>query len=935
MAKRYFRKIAACISGFRSESSLLSSSIRCRGAAGGPAAVEHAALRRLVGLVGLSILICGDPAGAIAAPSISISNILRLQPGWVRVYLQVGDPPINPQFLAVPTCTSPTSASSVAASVNNGATVAIDLKVDPIWLADNGLPAPCHVTQLSVTMTGAGLSASTTANVDIAMDLPLSLLTPDNTPVAPTGTQVRLAPSTAYAAYPPLIVAIRTVDGYISFVEVEQLPERDTSGTVGVRGVATFSKTRSAWNLVFELGGGGEIFDGWGLDVIDQGIWRSPQTTEEISNPGHDKFAYTGSVEPPILATPVQKVFPAPPQFAAADYNQDVLNNRGVPRCLDVYNGKSTGCMQVTYDQKQNVLNAVNGAQVALLTPPAVKLESQTSTSQKLPVQAGAAPTPQQPGSGTMVRLDDPAVAAKLLSAAQSMAAGRNLAPVLAQPVALGSSRAPTGATAISRDYKAEPVSPQEEQIEQLAANQVVNLGNTSGPGLSCVVTGGEWSPQVPPVVGRPPPPPEPVHVSATPSKCKGMHGPVFACPTTGDAIAVETLGTGSKTAMALTATIPPYYAGRQNIKGTCVSHAVTQYMESLFDKYTDDLAHKRTIYVNNDPIVVPVPRVALSVSGGTAQDFDWDSTLTGEPPAASKSDYSANSNGAASLPNFPEAYWLAREPGWNNWAKAAQQTAGNANLCQKCANNKCSDAYWYSSYCMAEGHPGPGVYFSHSQQMQTLQDNPLSDPPWSLANHWFNYIHNTISLDDRDQAIQSVIAEIQGGLPVNMDFDVARAKETPDGSGGTLDVGDSIMTWYLPPELAGCSKAQLDAVLGRKGGHSVDIVGYWVTGTVKAPDPVQSYFILENNWGKDAGYHSFYFINFAAFKYLAYGLNTWRLDWTCLSVACARKPSISPLPPEAILQLEYPPNPADVAATVNYKEVLEQAHAVLGGAQK
>jgi hypothetical protein len=58
-------------------------------------------------------------------------------------------------------------------------------------------------------------------------------------------------------------------------------------------------------------------------------------------------------------------------------------------------------------------------------------------------------------------------------------------------------------------------------------------------------------------------------------------------------------------------------------------------------------------------------------------------------------------------------------------------------------------------------------------------------------------------------------------------------------------------------------------------------------------------------------------------------------LDWTCLSVACARKPSISPLPPEAILQLEYPPNPADVAATVNYKEVLEQAHAVLGGAQK
>jgi hypothetical protein len=475
---------------------------------------------------------------------------------------------------------------------------------------------------------------------------------------------------------------------------------------------------------------------------------------EEISNPGHDKFAYTGSVQPPILATPVQKVFPAPPLFTAADYDQNVLNNRGVSRCFDTYQGKSTGCMQVTYDQKHNVLKTVNGAQIALLTPPPLVLESQTLTSSGQSVQAGAQPAPRPPGSAAMVKLDDSAVAAKLLPVAQSMAAKRDLTPVLAMPVALGSSRASTGTTAISRDYKAVPVSPQEEELAQLGANQVVNLGVTTGPSLSCVVTGGQQGPGRP---GRPNPPPQPLHVSATPSKCLGMHGPVFACPTTGDAIAVETLGTANRSAMALTATIPPYYAGRQNVMGTCVSHAVTQYIEALFDKYSDDLATKRTIYVNGDPVVVPMPRVALSVSGGTAQDFDWDSTLTGDPPAPNIQNYGANSQGYAALPNFPEAYWLAREGNWQAWLTSAQQTAGNAELCQSCANNKCKSHYWYSAYCMGQGHPGPGVYFSHSQQMQTLQDDPLSDPPWSLANHWFNYVHATIALDDRDQAIQSV----------------------------------------------------------------------------------------------------------------------------------------------------------------------------------
>ena len=121
----------------------------------------------------LWLLLCSFAVGALAAPSVSVTNILRLQPGWVRVYLQALDPPLNPQFGAFPSCASPTSPNSITAMVNNGANLAIDLKIDPTWLADNGLPAPCHVTQLNVVMTGGGLSASATANVDIAMDLPL------------------------------------------------------------------------------------------------------------------------------------------------------------------------------------------------------------------------------------------------------------------------------------------------------------------------------------------------------------------------------------------------------------------------------------------------------------------------------------------------------------------------------------------------------------------------------------------------------------------------------------------------------------------------------------------------------------------------------------------------------------------------------------------
>jgi hypothetical protein len=322
-----------------------------------------------------------------------------------------------------------------------------------------------------------------------------------------------------------------------------------------------------------------------------------------------------------------------------------------------------------------------------------------------------------------------------------------------------------------------------------------------------------------------------------------------------------------------------------------------------LLDKYSDDLAVKRLIYVNGDAIVVPSPRVSITFSGGLAQWVEWDGTHTGDPPNSPGYNYAQNEN----LPLFPEAYWTAREANWPAWVAAARQLPGLSNLCPNTSGG--GNGFWDGGFCMAQGHPGPGVYYSHSLIAQNLQSDPLSNLPWSLADHYFNEVGTPIPIGDPDAAIQSVIAAIQGGLPVNMGFLSIPALATSNGSGGTLDFRYNGATWYLPPELAGCSTAQLDGVLGRAGGHSVNLVGYWITGTAAAPDVVNSYFIIENNWGKTAGYRSFFFMNLAAFRYLVTSLETYRLDIECASVACATQPPSAP-PSNLTSQLQYPPDP-------------------------
>jgi hypothetical protein len=154
--------------------------------------------------------------------------------------------------------------------------------------------------------------------------------------------------------------------------------------------------------------------------------------------------------------------------------------------------------------------------------------------------------------------------------------------------------------------------------------------------------------------------------------------------------------------------------------------------------------------------------------------------------------------------------------------------------------------------------------------------------------------ITRPISLEDGDVAIQNVLKELRKGLPVALSFASGAAKFVFDGNGTAAEDKFTLAdgpTWYLPPELGACERAALDAAFQPNNGHAVNIVGYSVDGPLNAPNAFNSYFVIQNNWGKRAGYKSFFFMNFAAFKYLAYGISTHRLDATCWSEACARRP--------------------------------------------
>ncbi|MGA3401326.1 MAG: hypothetical protein ABSC95_19100 [Acetobacteraceae bacterium] len=239
---------------------------------------DRTSRRARLRIVACTLALLALATQASAAPQVVFGNIVRMQPGWVRLYLEAIDPPPAAQFQVVPGCAAPGNVASITTTVSVGTNGFVDFKDNLTWLADNGLPAPCTITTVTANLLGTGPTPvlQATEAVNIQMDLPLSHLTPDNTPVQPTGSSVSLTPPPPYAAYPPLLLVVSTVTGAsglvqvpdgatqypvgtpaIGFVEVEELPARSSVGqTVGLRALATFLKLNGTWTLAFELGGG-------------------------------------------------------------------------------------------------------------------------------------------------------------------------------------------------------------------------------------------------------------------------------------------------------------------------------------------------------------------------------------------------------------------------------------------------------------------------------------------------------------------------------------------------------------------------------------------------------------------------------------------------------------------------------------------------------
>jgi hypothetical protein len=223
-----------------------------------------------------------------AAPSVSILKVIGLQPGWVRATAAYQGA-VSATFTITPTCGGGTRAQSVIGSTpvvySNPTQIAVlDLRVNPAYEQNNGLPTPCQVTALQVQMfEGTQLVASSSTTISFPMDLPLSLLTPAQFANPPLLAFIPLqlpSGTSRYAAYPPRIIGIRSQGGFLtSFLELEELPEL---GTVGIRGWSSFYE---GGGLYAELGGGAEIFPGWGVSIINDTTFVTGGVLKDTSGP--------------------------------------------------------------------------------------------------------------------------------------------------------------------------------------------------------------------------------------------------------------------------------------------------------------------------------------------------------------------------------------------------------------------------------------------------------------------------------------------------------------------------------------------------------------------------------------------------------------------------------------------------------------------------
>ncbi|HEY2515686.1 MAG TPA: hypothetical protein VGI39_32680 [Polyangiaceae bacterium] len=758
-----------------------------------------------------------------------------VQPGWARAtFNYAASGATTYSFGGSVTCASGSPSSvNVSTTVLSSSLVAVDVRANLPWLAANGLPKPCQVSAVNVTATNKTVIGSGTLANTFAMDVPVSHLTPSQVGTI-SGSSVSLEPiasSRRYFAYPPMIVAIRSANGHTAIAEVEELTAR---GTVGLRALSDFDY----WgNLDREYGGGAEIYAGWGIDIELLGVTKTTSGTEE-SNPGHNAYTTGALTVPPLyVGDPGGAIYPAPPTYSEATYLADVLDNRAVPRCND-----PRGCLDVTYDATAHTLNAVNGAQISWI--------------EGGPIEAGVTLPifliPPHLLTGAERASQTPL---EKVSTAESI-----VAPILSAPIAIAPptvTPAPVaGSSALVAATKYVP--PATPSPQMLAVPRNILGGFPIVTSNSCPLSGSTSSVPL--------------------TKCNGMSSS-FPCPTAADPLRIDALPGPNPSSPGLQASLAgmmPQYAGRSNYMGTCGSHAGTQYYELLVNRLGQDIGTPRALTVDGQSIVVPNPLIAYSVGGGLTDLYNWGGIKAGDPDVDPAAAWPTNNH---ALPQYLNAYWPAYEGDWSSWT-----TMTVSDPRAKAALARCSEkGYWFSGYCVGEGQPPPGAYWNYNQQLQTK--NPFAAMPWSLANSYFDVTASSLPLNDRSLALRQIEGFINAGLPLQMTLQAFSGNVTDSAGGKQSLLGD--MTWFMPPELASCDNTTISNAFQPNGGHVINIIGYSVVGTLEAPDDFRSYLVIENNWGKGSGYHGYFAMNFAAFKYLASSLTINKLVCSYSSIAC------------------------------------------------
>ena len=758
-------------------------------------------------------------------------RVIGVQPGWVRATFAVstaGDQ-ADVAVTADVTCdpSTPRQSVRVVAHKPSPTLLAVDVKADLDWLAANGLPLPCKATSIDVSFAWpGGTLATATSPYPFQMDLPLSHLSTTQNWHLQGAQSVSVHPAPAsrrHFAYTPQLFMIQHAFTGFAMVEVEELPDR---GTVGLRGAALFNWFYNGW-LTREVGGGGEIYPGWGFDVSRLSIVKDPLPVE-ASHPGFDSYAYGGTVVPPLSTKDkTLRIYPAPPLVPEAEYNANVLDNHGVPHCPS-----PDGCLDVVYDATTHELRAGPRAFIW-------KFDDG-------PIQPGVTPT-----SGAPVVLP--------LSATTA-------------PPTLVSSRAPAFTP------PALPVRTTLSPQEQALAGRALNAPKSSAPivaGATCALNAAKTG-------------------STGPLTHCGGRTSATHCPTLADPVDVDALppapGTGYATSVSR---LMPVYANRENVAGTCGTHTEVQYYEALVNKLIDDMVPQRGASIDGEWVAIPEPRLAYSPSAALTDLYTRGGIQSGDPDNGTSAWPAADAHHF--MPQFLDAYWPAREPDFVSWLSqsmdATQDPAGKA-LLAKCQGTSI-DPYanwWRREFCVGQGQPPAGAYWNYSTQVATAGQDPLAGRAWSVGNTYFDVKATKIDLTDRDAAIRAMIAALRTGLPVGLEFPV-RSSSIAEGLSSVGFPLLNEMSWFLPPELAGCDAGSLQQAFGVHGAHAANIVGYVISGPIDAPDPIASYFLVENNWGKWIGRGGMFAMNFAAFKMLATGASTAKLICGFPSVACTVGP--------------------------------------------